>query len=138
MAETLRLLRSRRAWVVRGVDGLDEVSPYAPTRVSELSEGKVSEFEVVPEDFGIRRSKPGAAAGGSPEENAQIIETVLSGAPHPARDAFVLNAAAALVVVLEPSPKAAAERAREALDSGAAKKVLALWKQTANEARGAT
>jgi anthranilate phosphoribosyltransferase len=136
MAETLRLLGSRRAWVVRGVDGLDEVSPYGPTRVSELSGGKVSEFEVTPEDFGISRSKGGAADGGTPEENARIIEMVLDGADHPARDAFVLNAAAALVVALELAPKAATDRAREALASGDAKQVLARWRQAATEVRG--
>lgn len=135
MAETLALLGSKRAWVVRGVDGLDEVSPYAETKVSELTDGRVSEIEIAPEDFGIPRSKPGAAAGGSAEENAKIIEAVLAGGDHPSRDAFILNAAAALVVGLELTPKAAADRAREILAKGDAKKVLDRWRQVTNQVR---
>jgi len=70
LAETLGRLGSRFAWVVRGEDGLDEVSPFGPTRVAELSSGEVRERLVVPEDFGLTRSPPGALAGGDAREGA--------------------------------------------------------------------
>jgi anthranilate phosphoribosyltransferase len=53
LAETLRALGTRRAWVVHGTDGLDEVSPCAPTRVSEVGPGSMLELEIAPEDFGL-------------------------------------------------------------------------------------
>ena len=132
MAATLRELGSVRAWVVRGVDGIDEVSPYGPTRVTVLNQGTLEERVVTPEDFGLSVSPPGAADGGSSEENAAIIEAVLSGKPHPARDAFVLNAAAALVVVEDLPPKIAAGKAQAALDDGKALAALNRWRDAAN------
>ncbi len=132
MAATLRELGVVRAWVVRGVDGIDEVSPYGPTRVTVLSDGALEERVVTPEDFGLRVSEAGAADGGTAEENASIIEAVLSGKHHPARNAFVLNAAAALVVVEDLPPKTAAEKAQAALDDGKALAVLHRWRDVAN------
>src|SRR5690606_22704531 len=134
LAETLLALGSKRAWVVHSEDGLDELSPFGATRVTELSDGKLSERVVTPEDFGLKRSAPGAIAGGEASENAQILEHVLSGAPHPSRDAFVLNAAAALVVSQRIDPKQAAQLAADALDSGKARQKLEEWRTTATEA----
>ncbi|HEY6724055.1 MAG TPA: anthranilate phosphoribosyltransferase [Polyangiaceae bacterium] len=134
LAETLLALGSKRAWVVHSEDGLDELSPFGATRVTELSDGKLSERVVTPEDFGLKRSAPGAIAGGEASENAKILEHVLSGASHPSRDAFVLNAAAALVVSQRLEPKHAAQQAAEALDSGKARQKLEEWRATATEA----
>lgn len=134
LAETLLALGSRGAWVVHSEDGLDELSPFAATRVSQLSEGRVSERVVTPEDFGLERSAAGAIAGGEPTANARILEQVLAGEKHPARDAFVLNAAAALVVARGLDPKAAARQCAEALDSGAARRKLETWKQAVRTA----
>jgi anthranilate phosphoribosyltransferase len=114
--------------VVWGHDGLDEVSPYGPSSVTEVSEGKLREFVIRPEDFGVAPSAPGATAGDSAQFNADALTTVLSGAPHAARDAFLLNAAAALVVALELTPKQALERARQAVDSKAALGLLERWR----------
>ncbi|HEY2406819.1 MAG TPA: anthranilate phosphoribosyltransferase [Polyangiaceae bacterium] len=124
MAEALARLGARRAWIVRSEDGLDEVSPYAATRVTELDGGSIREFLIAPEDFGLKRSAPGAIAGGDPQANAAALEQILSGADHPARDAMVLNAAAALVVAEGGEPKRATEKALETLRSGAARQTL--------------
>jgi anthranilate phosphoribosyltransferase len=134
IANTLKDLGSQTAWVVRGEDGLDEISPYGPTRVAELRQGNVRELLVTPEDFGLARSPAGAARGGDAAENARIIETVLAGEPHPSRDAFLLNAAAALVVADGISYQDAATRARLALESGAAKAALETWRQACRKA----
>jgi anthranilate phosphoribosyltransferase len=131
MAQTLRSLGTTRAWVVHACDGLDELSPNASTRVTELSNGVLTELEVVPEDFGLARCSADAVAGGDAAENARVIELVLAGEPHPSRDAFLLNAAAALVVALGLEPRAAAERAREALESGRARETLERWRRAA-------
>jgi anthranilate phosphoribosyltransferase len=136
-ARALGRLGSRRAWVVRGEDGLDEVSPCAPTRVSELGEdGDVRERVITPEDFGIARSDRSAIAGGDATGNAQALVVILEGARHAARDAVLLNAAAALVVATGDEPKAAVERARKALDGGAARAVLDTWRRVARRVRG--
>jgi anthranilate phosphoribosyltransferase len=133
LAETLRALGTKRAWVVRGEDGMDEVSPYGPTRVTELADGGLSERTVSPETFGLAPSKPDAARGGDAGDNARIIEAILSGEAHPARDAVVLNAAAALVVARGLEPREATKRAQELIDQGLAKKKLDDWRSTAKE-----
>jgi len=137
IANALVRLGTVRAWVVRSADGMDELSPHGVTRVSAAANGTVEEFEVTPEDFGLRRSPAGAIAGSDPASNARALEEVLSGAEHPASDAFVLNAAAALVVAEGLEPKIAAQRAREVLRSGAALARLNLLRQaTASAPRG--
>lgn len=131
LARALSALGTRRAWIVRGVDGLDEVSPYAATRVTQLDGGSLDELEITPEDFGIERLPPGAAAGGAPEDNARALEDVLRGQAHPAREAFVLNAAAALVVADGLSPRDAAARARELVCDGSAWRTFERWRSRA-------
>ena len=136
-ARALGQLGIRRAWVVRGDDGLDEVSPCAPTRVSEISGSQVREIVVAPEDFGIARTPPSAIAGGDIETNARAVEALLAGGDHPARDAVVLNAAAALVVATGESPRACAERARRTLESKAAQTTFERWRSVAQRVRAA-
>ncbi len=135
MAEALRSLGTQRAWVVRSADGMDEVSPYGVTRVSAAEAGKVEEFEIAPEDFGLTPSPSGAIDGGDPANNARVLEQILSGRAHPATDAFVLNAAAALVVAEGLSPRKAADKAREALASGAALRALSRLREATERAR---
>jgi anthranilate phosphoribosyltransferase len=136
-ARALGRLGVRRAWVVRGEDGLDEVSPCAPTRVSELGEdGDVRERVITPEDFGIPRVERSAIAGGDASSNARILEALLEGQRHPARDAVVLNAAAALALATGEAPRDAAERSRKALDGGAARAILERWRRVARRVRG--
>src|SRR6186713_1353760 len=134
LAETLLALGSKRAWVVHSEDGLDELSPFGPTRITELSDGKLTERIVTPEDFGLKRSAAGAIAGGEASDNARVLEQVLSGAAHPSREAFVLNAAAALVVAQRLELKQAAQQAADAIDSGKARRKLQQWRETSTEA----
>ncbi len=138
-AGTLAELGVRRAWIVRGEDGLDEVSPFGPTRVTELANGAVRELVLYPESFGLTASPPGAIRGGSAAENADAILAVLRGEPHPARSAIVLNAAAALAVFREVDdarllPDLATEAAA-ALDTGAAMHRLESLRDAAHRAR---
>lgn len=131
LARTLARLGSERAWVVRGADGLDEVSPHGVTRVSRLQGGVIDELEIHPEDFGLAPSPRGATQGGSADDNARALGAILAGEAHPARDALLLNAAAALVVALDLPPRDARARAQEALDSGAAAHTLERWRRAA-------
>jgi anthranilate phosphoribosyltransferase len=138
-AHALASLGIERAWVVRSTDGLDEVSHVAPTRVSEVSHGEVRERTITPADFGLSDGERGAIAGGSAQENAGAIVRILEGGEHAARDAVILNAAAALAVADGGSTlKACAERARAALDSGAARERLESWRRAASRRGGAT
>jgi anthranilate phosphoribosyltransferase len=131
MAGALLELGATRAWVVRSEDGLDEMSPFAPTRITEVANGRLQEFSLAPEDFGFSRSPAGAIAGAEPAHNARVLEAILRGEDHPARDAILLNAAAGLVVALGLEPKAAAQRARTVLESGAAYEVLGRLRKAA-------
>lgn len=137
LAATLAALGSKRAWVVRGHDGMDEISPYGPTSVTQLANGQLTELTVEPSTFGLSRSPAGAVAGGSPEENARILRRVLSGAEHPSRDAFVLNAAAALVVADGIEPRDAARLAASTLADGRAAAKLEAWAAAAKRLRPA-
>jgi anthranilate phosphoribosyltransferase len=128
-ASALGKLGVRRAWVVRSEDGLDEVSPSAPTRVSELTEdGTVRERVLAPEDFGLPRVARSALEGGDATANAAALLAILRGEAHPARDAMLLNAAAALAVATGADLRDSAMRAREAVDSGAAVAKLEAWR----------
>ena len=134
-ATVLCQLEVQRAWVVHGRDGLDELSPFGPTRVSELDRGRCTDLEVSPEDFGLSLSPAGAIAGGDARHNAEALRALLAGEAHAASDALVLNAAAALVVADGLAPKKAADRVRELLAAGAALATLQAWREAAIAAR---
>jgi anthranilate phosphoribosyltransferase len=136
-AHALGRLGVVRAWVVRGEDGLDEVSPTGPTRVSELEGGVVRERVVCPEDFGLPRVPAASIAGGDAGANAAAIEGILRGEPHAARDAVLLNAAAALVVARGLALREAAAAARKTLDDGSAGERLSTWRRAARKAKDA-
>jgi len=122
MAEVLKALGSEKAWLVHGGDGTDELSIAAPSQVVALENGTLRDFSVHPEDAGLPVHPFDDLLGGNPAQNAAELKAVLSGAGRPAyRDAVLLNAAAALVVAdLVTGLKDGVERAREAIDSGAA------------------
>ena len=125
IAEALLGLGCERALVVCSDDGVDEVSIADRTRVIEVVDGGTEEWFITPEDLGIRRAELSAIAGGEPAENASIVRSVLAGDPGPARDVVVLNAGAAILAGGGAHDLAAGvERAREAIDSGAALGVL--------------
>lgn len=133
MAETLGALGSERAWLVHGSDGTDELSIAGVSWVAALNtDGTVSDHEVHPEDAGLPEHPFEAILGGAPEENAKALNALLDGAPGAYRDAVLLNASAALLVagVVESLPEGV-EKARESIDSGAARaKIEALAKAT--------
>jgi anthranilate phosphoribosyltransferase len=121
LAEALSMLGVRRALVVHGLDGLDEITITGPTRVAEARDGTLRSYEVEPEEFGMTRATLADLAGGDATENAAIIRAILNGQKSPRRDVVILNAAAALVAagradhVGEAIPLAA-----QSIDSGAA------------------
>ncbi len=130
LAQALGSLGLTAAWVVHGRDGLDEVSASGPTTVAQLRNGKVSMFEVLPSDFGLCEVPLEALRGGDAPRNAEIIRSVLGAEQGAARVAVLLNAAAALCVAgVASDPRAATERAVEAVDSGAAMATLERWAQ---------
>ncbi len=125
MAEVLGRLGTEKAWVVHGIDGLDELTTTGPSYVAELKDGHVTEFEVTPADAGIALASPEDLKGGDPEHNAAAMREMLGGKPGPLRDIVIYNAAAALVV----ADKAAnlnegAKQAQQAIDRGKATATL--------------
>jgi anthranilate phosphoribosyltransferase len=125
LAEALSLLGLRRALVVHGLDGLDEITITGPTRIAEAREGSVRSYEVEPEEFGMNRAGLEEISGGDANANAAIIRAVLNGEPSPRRDIVVLNAAAALVAAGRAEHIAAAiPLAAQSIDSGAAAEKL--------------
>ncbi|MCK5784725.1 MAG: anthranilate phosphoribosyltransferase, partial [Desulfobacterales bacterium] len=125
-ANALRLLGTKRAFVVHGHDGLDEISVCAPTRVSELRDGLINTYDINAEQYVGRLAEPGDLVGGMPSENAEITKKILNGEKGPKRDVVVLNSAAALVAAsVAGDIKEGIGRAKESLDSGVAVKKLA-------------
>src|SRR5574341_956125 len=97
MAQVLGEMGARRAFVVHGLDGIDEVSTVGPTRISELRNGGVRTYTIAPDDLGLPQTVPEAIAGGRPEQNAAITTAVLQGERGPRRDIVLANAGAALL-----------------------------------------
>lgn len=126
LAETLRALGTERAWVVHGLDGLDEVTLAARTLAAEATPEGVRVFEVAPEDFGLRRAPLDELRGGDAADNARVIRDILSGARRDAGRALVVaNAAAALFVGGRAGDlREAAELAGRSIDGGAALHML--------------
>ena len=125
IGHALAELDPRRAFVVHGVDGLDEISLSDETEVADVRPHSVQRYRIAPEDFGVARASRAALAGGDAAENAQIIRRILEGEPGPRREIVRINAAAALVAAgLAADFREGAERAAEAIDSGAARAKL--------------
>ena len=121
LAEALSMLGLRRAMVVHGSDGLDEITISGSTRIAEVRDGQVHSYEVTPEEFGISRSPIEAISGGDAAENARIIREVLAGRKSACRDVVLLNAAATLVAAGRANHlRDAVPMAVASIDSGAA------------------
>ena len=127
LAGALAQLGAERALVVHGLEGLDEVSIAGPTRVLDVGAEGVDEYEVHPEQFGLRPAEAEAVRGGTAAENAAIVRAVLSGAADESsagaarRDIVALNAAAALVACgRAPDLTAGVQLAQDVLHSGEA------------------
>lgn len=135
MADVLRR-QGVRALVVRGFDGLDEISTDGPTAVWDATGETVVTTQVAPETFGVARSPLSALRGGDAQRNAQLAREVLAGATGPVRDVVVANSAAAWAAwtaLSEPEKDLATRidegvaRVTEVLDSGAAEQLLDRW-----------
>lgn len=120
-ARVLAQLGAEHAWVVHGSDGLDELTTTGPSHVAEVKNGKVTTFEVTPEDAGLPRARFADLVGGTPEHNANAMRAMLAGQQGPFRDIVLLNAAAALIVADKVTTlKEGVAMAAEAIDTGAA------------------
>jgi anthranilate phosphoribosyltransferase len=125
IAQALQLLGAKRALVVCGEDGLDEVTLAGATHVTEVGQDSLRDFAWTPEEFGIARSPLDSLKIESPQESAAIIRRIFAGEAGPPRDIVVLNAAAALLTARKcASPSEAAKVAASAIDSGAAQSLL--------------
>jgi anthranilate phosphoribosyltransferase len=129
-AHALQLLGAKRAFVVHGHDGLDEISVCAPTRISELKDGLIRTYDISPEQFFSEKAEPADLLGGNPEENAQITRNILNGEKGPKRNVILINTAAALVAAGQAEDfKQGILMAETAIDDGSAtKKMEALIK----------
>src|SRR6266436_6855310 len=124
IAEVLGRLGAEHVWVVHG-SGIDELTTAGTTTVAEFKDGKVRRFEVAPEDAGLKPATIDQLKGGEPAHNAALMRDLLGGAHGPLRDIVLLNSAAALIVAgRTDNLRAGAEKAAQAIDSGAARQVL--------------
>jgi anthranilate phosphoribosyltransferase len=121
MAQVLCELGARRAFVVHGSDGLDEITITGESKVSEVRDGEVRTYYLTPEDFGIQRAPIESIQGGDVARNAAIIRSVLLGNETARRDVVLLNAAAGLTAGgRAKNLRAGVEAARHSIESGAA------------------
>jgi len=127
--------RGTRAFVVRGDDGVDEITTSGPTHLLEARGGVVMPSHLLPIEMGVPTARPEDVAGGDPKRNAGIARAVLAGEKGPHRDIVAVNAGAALVLagISEDIP-AGIERAFESIDSGKAGVVLTKWVEVSNSA----
>jgi len=125
LASALAELGTESALVVSSADGLDELSVSGTTRVVELKDGRLTVYDVSPEQVGVEPARDGAVAAGTPDQNARVLRDVLGGQSGTERSLAIMNAGAAIYVGgLADSIAAGVERARESIDAGAAAGVL--------------
>jgi len=125
VARSLSLLGARRAWVVHGADGLDEISTTGYTKVSECRDGAVNTFYLHPSDVGVPKATPESLKGGDAGANAQVARDVLSGGRGPARDIVLMNSAASLLIAGAAADLGEGMKMAEAaIDEGRAAAVL--------------
>ena len=130
LAQVLVKLGTKHALIVHGEDGLDEVTTTTKTMVSEVKNGKIGNYEISPEEFGINKSRLNELAGGTPQENAVILLDILKGKTGAARDIVVLNSVAAIYAADKVnSIKEGIALAEEAIDSGRALRKLEMLKE---------
>ena len=124
LAEVLRDLGSQNVWVVHG-EGLDEITTTGTTQVAALDNGKISTFNLTPEDFGLQKATLDALKGGDGAHNAVALQAVLDGAENAYRDISLANAAASLMIAGRAANLGEGMTlARQSLASGSAKAAL--------------
>ena len=125
MAEALRKLGSRGAWVVHGSDGLDEITTTGSTHIAILSDGEIKTRELKPDDFGLKTVKPENLWGGDADQNALALRALLEGQEGAYRDIVLANAAAVLCIHGKAKHlTTGVAKAAEAIDSGLAMQTL--------------
>ena len=126
VAEALAELGAEKALVVHGTDGMDEITTTGPTIVSEVSDGKIKDYKLSPEDFGLALHSPDGLLGGDAHLNARILRDVLSGEERgAARDVTLMNAGAAIYVSgISTTLEEGVRLAEESIHSGAARNSL--------------
>ncbi|MBI4525102.1 MAG: anthranilate phosphoribosyltransferase [Deltaproteobacteria bacterium] len=125
IAQVLRNLGTARAMIVHGCEGLDEISLCGPTRVSELREGQIRNYSLTPEEVGLQRCRLEEIQGGSPEQCADALRSILRGKKGPKRDVVLLNSSAALYISGAAGSLTEGIRiAEESIDSGKAEQKL--------------
>lgn len=136
LGAVLAELGTKRALVVHGRDGMDEISLSDATLVAEVDEGSIKTYEVTPESLGLERINPESVKGGDSGKNAEIARRILAGEKGPARELIGVNAGAALYVAgLASTLRDGVALARDSIDSGAARaKLEELVRVTGEEA----
>ena len=133
IAGVLRELGSERAVVVHGQGGFDELSTLGWSKISEVSGGEITTYEISAQDFGFTPARLADLKGGEAELNARIIHSILNGDDGAPRDMALLNAAAAIMVAgLAGSIREGISVARGVVDSGAAQRKLSHWIEATN------
>ena len=130
LARVLGNLGTVHALVVHGEDGLDEITTTTSTLVSEVKRGKITNYQIIPEDFGLKIARMQDLAGGTVSINAQILQDVLNGKLGAQRDIVVLNAAAAIYAADKASSiREGIKLAVQSLDSKKALEKLEILKE---------
>ena len=134
LAHVLRNLGVKRARVVYGKDSIDEISLSAETKVCEFKNDEFKSYIIKPEDLGIARCNKEDLVGGTPQENAAIVNDILGGAKGPKTDVVLLNAGAAIYLASDGiTLKDGIEKAREIIVSGKAKEQLEKFIEETNK-----
>lgn len=135
MAEILKHFGAKHAWIVRGGDGMDELTTTTTSEVTELKNGKIRRFIFDPKDYGVPYAKLDDLIGGSPAENGEVIADVLSGSQKGAvYDIVTMNAGVALYIAGKAKDIAEGiALAKQSIDSGKAKEALNKLIQITND-----
>jgi len=135
LASVLSNLGVKRAMVVHGHDGLDEITMTGTSTVCEVVGGRLNSYFITPEQFGLDRCKLDDLIGGGPDENAEIALKILSGEKGPCRDAVVINSACCLYMARSNvTMRECVKTAQELLDSGRAMEKLREFARATKEA----
>lgn len=138
LANVLSNLGVKRAMVVHGHDGLDEITLTGTSTICEVADGRLNSYFITPEQFGLARCVQADLVGGAPDENAQIALDILGGEPGPKRDIVVLNSACCIYMGKnDVTMRECVRMAQQAIDSGAAlaklNAFIAATQEVANE-----
>ncbi len=139
MAEVMKRANARHVWVVHGADGMDELSTTGPSHVVELNDGKLTSFDVHPDDAGLPVANPADLKSDTPEDSAASMRALLGGKRGPFRDIVLYNSAAAFIIAgRAASLKEGVSLAEASIDEGhAARAVGALIEVTQAAAEAA-